>query len=101
MSSNRSSDNSSPIMNSSIITPSSATGPIDEASVMVTAESQGMSRAKAPSPEGPTAMPTAMKPRIGLTRRRWNSGTTTPAALRMIRTSLKSDGWTGLAMPRN
>jgi hypothetical protein len=70
------------------------------ASVMVTADNQGTSRARAPRPNGPTAMPTIMKPRTGLTRRRWNSGTTTPAAPRMVKTSLKSDGSTEPATPR-
>jgi hypothetical protein len=98
ISSRRSRESSRPIMNSSMTTPRSAIGPIAAASVIAMASSQGSRSTRAPRPDGPTAMPTSRKPRTGLTRSRWTSGTTTPAAPRMIRASLKSDGVTGLAM---
>ena len=78
----RSQDSSIPIMNMRKITPNSARCAISERLPMVKGASQGCASAKRPRPKGPSSAPAPMKPSTGLTRRRWNSGTTIPAVTR-------------------
>jgi len=80
----RSNDSSRPIINSSSTTPSRAIGSINAGVLMVTAESHGRCGMSEANPNGPTTMPTSIKPSTGLTRKRWKIGMTTPAAPRTI-----------------
>src|SRR5215813_13579265 len=66
----RSNESSRPIINSSSTTPSWAIGSIDAGVLIVIAESQGRWGMSEASPNGPTTMPTSIKPSTGLTRRR-------------------------------
>jgi len=61
-----------------------AIGSIDAGVLMVIAESQGRWGMSEASPNGPTTMPTSIKPSTGPTRKRWKIGMTTPAAPRTI-----------------
>ena len=63
-------------------------GSIVSGSLMLMAESHGRLGAREASPNGPTTMPTSMKPSTELTRRRWNSGMTTAAAPRTMSVAL-------------
>ena len=58
------------------------------AALMVIAASQGRYGTSEARPNGPTMMPTRMKPSAELACRRWTRGMTTPAAPRTIRASL-------------
>ena len=84
----RSQDSSTPIMNIRNTTPSSARCAISVRFEIVTAPSQGTVSVRRPRPDGPSSAPAPMKPRTGLTRRRWNNGTTIPAVTRNRMTSL-------------
>ena len=78
----RSHDSSRPIMNSRNTTPNSASSAMSPGLDTASGASHGARWARAPRPNGPRATPAARKPRIGLTRRRLNSGTITPAVAR-------------------
>ena len=94
MTQSRSHDSSSPIMNIIMLMPSSAIDAISSCWFSMMAPSSGTLSANSARPNGPTAMPTRMKPSTGLSRSRWNSGITMAAAARMIRAGLNSPGST-------
>ena len=87
MAHSRSNESSSPTENSSRTMPNSAKGLRRAALVMVTAPSHGNRATSAPSPCGPTRMPTRMKPITGVMRKRAKTGMTIPAAPRITSAS--------------
>ncbi len=90
----RSHDSSSPTMNRRNTTPNSASSAMSPGWATARGASQGAWRSRAPRPNGPSTTPAPRKPRIGLTFRRLNRGTTTPAVARNRTTSRYSPGLT-------
>ena len=96
---NRLNDSSRPMENSNRMMPSSANGSMRSGSLIVTHLSIGNVSVSAPSPNGPTSIPTRMKPMIGVIRKRAKAGMTMPAAPSMSSASLRAPVDSAVAIP--